>query len=186
MGTAVPCASGRSQAAWRNGWTGANGRRITSDTRPQALRPVSVREKALTTATPKRARRPPGRIRAASTTAIRRVTRLDCARAVPGANRAAHLGACYKRGMSAVALASVQDVEARLRSAGYLPSPEIATSVFLADRLEKPVLVEGPAGVGKTELARAFAAATGRKLVRLRSEERRVGKECRSRWSPYH
>src|SRR6266849_7291546 len=73
--------------------------------------------------------------------------------------------------MSAVSLASIQDVEARLRSAGYLPSPEIATSVFLADRLEKPVLVEGPAGVGKTELARAFAAATGRKLVRLQCYE---------------
>src|SRR3989449_9259630 len=73
--------------------------------------------------------------------------------------------------MSAVSLASVQDVEARLRSAGYLSSPEIATSVFLADRLEKPVLVEGPAGVGKTELGRAFATATGRRLVRLQCYE---------------
>jgi MoxR-like ATPase len=73
--------------------------------------------------------------------------------------------------MSAVTLGSVQDVEARLRSVGYLPSPEIATSVFLADRLEKPVLVEGPAGVGKTELARAFAQATGRKLIRLQCYE---------------
>src|SRR5712664_696061 len=73
--------------------------------------------------------------------------------------------------MSAVSLASIQDVEARLRSAGYLPSPEIATSVFLADRLEKPVLVEGPAGVGKTELARAFAQATGRRLIRLQCYE---------------
>src|SRR6267143_1324071 len=69
--------------------------------------------------------------------------------------------------MSAVTLASVQDVDARLRSTGYLPSPEIATSVFLADRLEKPILVEGPAGVGKTELARAFAQATGRRLFLL-------------------
>src|SRR5437870_13296644 len=73
--------------------------------------------------------------------------------------------------MSAVSMASIQDVEARLRSAGYLPSSEIATSVFLADRLEKPVLVEGPAGVGKTELARAFAQATGRVLVRLQCYE---------------
>src|SRR6184192_391729 len=73
--------------------------------------------------------------------------------------------------MGAVTLASVQDVDARLRSTGYLPSPEIATSVFLADRLEKPVLVEGPAGVGKTELARAFATATGRRLVRLQCYE---------------
>ncbi|MFL5437510.1 MAG: MoxR family ATPase, partial [Myxococcales bacterium] len=59
-----------------------------------------------------------------------------------------------------VSLGSVQEAETRLRGVGYLPSVEIATSVFLADRLEKPVLVEGPAGVGKTELARAFAQAT--------------------------
>jgi MoxR-like ATPase len=68
-------------------------------------------------------------------------------------------------------VASVQDVESRLRSVGYLPSPEIASTIFLADRLEKPVLVEGPAGVGKTELARAFAQATGRTLVRLQCYE---------------
>src|SRR6184192_4480846 len=73
--------------------------------------------------------------------------------------------------MGAVTLASVQDVDARLRSTGYLPSPEIATSVFLADRLQKPVLVEGPAGVGKTEFARALAEATGRRLVRLQCYE---------------
>src|SRR5947208_16073239 len=73
--------------------------------------------------------------------------------------------------MSAVSLASIQDVEARLRGTGYLPSTEIATSIFLADRLEKPVLVEGPAGVGKTELARAFAQATGRVLIRLQCYE---------------
>src|SRR4051812_19499100 len=70
-----------------------------------------------------------------------------------------------------VSLGSVQEAETRLRGVGYLPSVEIATSVFLADRLEKPVLVEGPAGVGKTELARAFAQATGRTLVRLQCYE---------------
>jgi MoxR-like ATPase len=69
------------------------------------------------------------------------------------------------------ALQSVQDAEARLRSVGYLPSPEIASSVFLADRLEKPILVEGPAGVGKTELARALASATERQLLRLQCYE---------------
>ena len=68
-------------------------------------------------------------------------------------------------------LQSVQDAEARLREVGYLPSIEIATSAFLADRLEKPVLVEGPAGVGKTELARALATATGRILIRLQCYE---------------
>jgi len=68
-------------------------------------------------------------------------------------------------------LASVQDAEERLKSVGYLPSPEIATSCFLADRLEKPILVEGPAGVGKTELARALALATSRTLIRLQCYE---------------
>jgi len=63
------------------------------------------------------------------------------------------------------------EVSGALAAAGYLPSREIATAVFLADRLEKPILVEGPAGVGKTELARAFAAATGRELVRLQCYE---------------
>lgn len=69
------------------------------------------------------------------------------------------------------ALESVQDADRRLRSTGYLPSVEIASSAFLADRLEKPILVEGPAGVGKTELARALALATGRKLLRLQCYE---------------
>src|SRR5213082_3408018 len=70
-----------------------------------------------------------------------------------------------------VSFGSVQEAETLLRAAGYLPSVEIATSVFLADRLEKPVLVEGPAGVGKTELARALAQATGRTFVRLQCYE---------------
>jgi MoxR-like ATPase len=68
-------------------------------------------------------------------------------------------------------LGSVDEVAEALARAGYLPSREIATAVFLADRLEKPVLVEGPAGVGKTELARAFAEAVGRPLVRLQCYE---------------
>jgi MoxR-like ATPase len=67
--------------------------------------------------------------------------------------------------------ASVDDASARLAGAGYLPSREIATAVFLADRLEKPILVEGPAGVGKTALAHAFAQASGRVLVRLQCYE---------------
>ncbi|MFL5262597.1 MAG: AAA family ATPase [Anaeromyxobacteraceae bacterium] len=66
---------------------------------------------------------------------------------------------------------NVDETSARLAQTGYLPSREIATAVFLADRLEKPILVEGPAGVGKTELARAFAAATGRVLIRLQCYE---------------
>jgi MoxR-like ATPase len=66
---------------------------------------------------------------------------------------------------------SADDVSARLSAQGYLPSREIAMAVFLADRLEKPILVEGPAGVGKTDLARAFAAAADRELVRLQCYE---------------
>jgi MoxR-like ATPase len=66
---------------------------------------------------------------------------------------------------------SVDEVRERLGEVGYLASREIATAVYLADRLEKPMLVEGPAGVGKTELARAFAAAAGRELVRLQCYE---------------
>src|SRR5213595_447818 len=69
------------------------------------------------------------------------------------------------------ALQSVEDAAERLRATGYLPSPEIASTVLLADRLEKPILVEGPAGVGKTELARALAQATGRTLLRLQCYE---------------
>ena len=58
-----------------------------------------------------------------------------------------------------------------LRSADYLPDDRIAQVVFLADRLGKPVLVEGPAGVGKTELAKSMAAVTGRDLIRLQCYE---------------
>ncbi len=67
--------------------------------------------------------------------------------------------------------ASIDEVSTCLGEAGYLPSREIATAVYLADRLEKPILVEGPAGVGKTELARAFATASGRELIRLQCYE---------------
>ena len=63
------------------------------------------------------------------------------------------------------------DTEERLSSVGYLPSTSIATTTYLADRLGKPVLVEGPAGVGKTELAKAVAAAKGARLVRLQCYE---------------
>ncbi len=66
---------------------------------------------------------------------------------------------------------TVPHVTRALEEVGYLPSPEIATSVFLADRMDKPLLVEGPAGVGKTELARALAQASGRELIRLQCYE---------------
>jgi MoxR-like ATPase len=53
----------------------------------------------------------------------------------------------------------------------YISTDEISTVMFLADKLEKPVLVEGPAGVGKTELAKAWAKSTGRELIRLQCYE---------------
>ena len=66
---------------------------------------------------------------------------------------------------------SVDDVAERLATTGYLASQAVATTVFLADRLGKPLLVEGPAGVGKTELAKAVTEVTGARLVRLQCYE---------------
>jgi MoxR-like ATPase len=66
---------------------------------------------------------------------------------------------------------SVEDVITKLREVDYLADANIAGAVFLADRLEKPVLVEGPAGVGKTELAKAVAEVTGSRLIRLQCYE---------------
>jgi MoxR-like ATPase len=67
--------------------------------------------------------------------------------------------------------ASVAEAEQQLEQVGYLPSPEIATACFLADRMGKPILVEGPAGVGKTELAKAVSQALGREFIRLQCYE---------------
>ncbi|MFE3291594.1 AAA family ATPase [Rhodococcus sp. NPDC059234] len=67
--------------------------------------------------------------------------------------------------------ASVDDVISRLAETGYLADKATATAVFLADRLGKPLLIEGPAGVGKTELARAVAQTSAAELVRLQCYE---------------
>ncbi|WP_411293692.1 AAA family ATPase [Streptomyces kunmingensis] len=73
--------------------------------------------------------------------------------------------------MEAPLFTSVDDVTARLAETGYLASPAVATTVFLAARLGKPLLVEGPAGVGKTELAKAVAAISDARLIRLQCYE---------------
>ena len=73
--------------------------------------------------------------------------------------------------MSAALPDSVDDVAAGLRAAGYLPGESAALVSYLATRLGKPVLVEGPAGVGKTELAKALSRFLDRRLVRLQCYE---------------
>jgi MoxR-like ATPase len=66
---------------------------------------------------------------------------------------------------------SVQEVAEGLRSVGYLPGESTALVSYLATKLGKPVLVEGPAGVGKTELAKALSRHLDRRLVRLQCYE---------------
>jgi MoxR-like ATPase len=63
------------------------------------------------------------------------------------------------------------EVKERLRAASYLVDDQLAVTVYLADQLDKPVLCEGPAGVGKTELAKALSRATGQPLIRLQCYE---------------
>lgn len=63
------------------------------------------------------------------------------------------------------------EVRSSLEQQQYIATDDISTVVFLAEKLGKPLLAEGPAGVGKTELAKAWAAATGRELIRLQCYE---------------
>lgn len=66
---------------------------------------------------------------------------------------------------------SVQQVRDALRDAQYLADDGIAGIAYLADRLQKPILVEGPAGTGKTQLAKSIAEITGARLIRLQCYE---------------
>ncbi len=68
-------------------------------------------------------------------------------------------------------MTSPTNVSEQLQSQGYIATEEISTVLYLADALEKPLLAEGPAGVGKTELAKAWASATGCELIRLQCYE---------------
>ena len=70
-----------------------------------------------------------------------------------------------------MSFSSPGEVSSALRGVRYLADDRISQVVFLAERLGKPVLVEGPAGVGKTELAKALAAIHGRRLIRLQCYE---------------
>jgi MoxR-like ATPase len=67
--------------------------------------------------------------------------------------------------------ATPADARERLASVQYLADEQAAVTIYIADHLSKPVLCEGPAGVGKTELAKAVAQATGRRLIRLQCYE---------------
>ncbi len=73
--------------------------------------------------------------------------------------------------MSTRSFKSPAAIKQALSDQQYIASNEIATTTYLMQQLEKPLLTEGPAGVGKTELAKSIAAATGRELIRLQCYE---------------
>ena len=68
-------------------------------------------------------------------------------------------------------LPEIEHLQQKLAGQKYIASDEIATILYLTEQLNKPILTEGPAGVGKTELSKAWAGATGRRLIRLQCYE---------------
>ena len=73
--------------------------------------------------------------------------------------------------MSAPPLASAEELESSLRAHSYLPDRGLAVAIYLAVSLDKPLLLEGEAGVGKTEVAKVLAEVLGRRLIRLQCYE---------------
>ena len=73
--------------------------------------------------------------------------------------------------MSASHFSTAAETRTQLQAQNYIANDEIATILYLSQQLGKPLLTEGPAGVGKTELAKAVASATGRELIRLQCYE---------------
>jgi MoxR-like ATPase len=73
--------------------------------------------------------------------------------------------------MTALPFASVDDLQARLRDEAYLADRGLSTAIYLALSLDKPLLLEGEAGVGKTEVGKVIASVLGRELIRLQCYE---------------
>src|SRR3954463_3869565 len=73
--------------------------------------------------------------------------------------------------MGAIRFGAIEDLEAALLAQSYLPQRGLSTALFLSLAIEKPLLLEGEAGVGKTELAKALAQASGARLIRLQCYE---------------